>query len=91
MSSNPCAPVDAKTGAVHYSERCTGPISASLLVADGKIYLQDEKGLGVVVKPGKTFQILAKNDLAENSLASYAVVGSDLLIRTAGNLYRIKK
>lgn len=82
---------DAKTGAVHYSERCTGPISASLLVADGKLYLQDEKGLGVVVKPGKTFQILAQNDLAERSLASYAVIGSDLLIRTEGNLYRIKK
>ena len=83
--------VDAKTGTVHYSERCTGPISSSILVADGKIYLQDEKGLGVVVKPGKTFSILAKNDLAEHSLASYAVIGSDLLIRTEGNLYRIKK
>ena len=82
---------DAKTGAIHYSERCTGPISASLLAADGKLYLQDEKGLGVVVKPGKTFSILAKNDLAERSLASYAVIGSDLLIRTEGNLYRIKK
>ncbi len=83
--------VDAKTGQIHYQERCTGPISASPLVADGKLYLQDEKGLGVVVKPGKTFQILAKNDLAERSLASYAVIGSDLLIRTEGNLYRIKK
>jgi outer membrane protein assembly factor BamB len=83
--------VDAKTGTVHYSERCTGPISASLLVADGKIYLQDEKGLGVVVKPGKTYSVLAQNDLAEHSLASYAVIGSDLLIRTEGNLYRIKK
>lgn len=82
---------DAKTGKVHYSERCTGPISSSLLVADGKLYLQDEKGLGVVVKPGKTFQILAQNDLGERSLASYAVIGSDLLIRTEGNLYRIKK
>jgi len=82
---------DAKTGTIHYSERCTGPISASLLVADGKLYLQDEKGLGVVVKPGKTFQILAQNDLGERSLASYAVIGSDLLIRTEGNLYRIKK
>jgi outer membrane protein assembly factor BamB len=82
---------DAKTGQIHYSERCTGPISASLLVADGKLYLQDEKGLGVVVKPGKTFQILAQNDLGERSLASYAVIGSDLLIRTEGNLYRIKK
>lgn len=83
--------VDAKSGQVHYSERCTGPISASLLAGDGKLYLQDEKGLGVVVKPGKQFQILAQNDLAERSLASYAVIGSDLLIRTEGNLYRIKK
>lgn len=82
---------DAKTGEVHYSERCTGPISASLLAADGKIYLQDEKGLGVVIKPGKTFQVLASNDLGERSLASYAVIGSDLLIRTEGNLYRVKK
>jgi outer membrane protein assembly factor BamB len=82
---------DAKTGQIHYSERCTGPISASLMVADGKLYLQDEKGLGVVVKPGKTFEILAQNDLGERSLASYAVIGSDLLIRTEGNLYRIKK
>jgi outer membrane protein assembly factor BamB len=83
--------VDAKTGQVHYQERCTGPISASPLVVDGKLYLQDEKGLGVVVKPGKTFEILAQNDLGERSLASYAVIGSDLLIRTEGNLYRIKK
>lgn len=82
---------DAKTGTVHYSERCTGPISASILAADGKLYLQDEKGLGVVVKPGRTFQVLASNDLGERTLASYAVAGSDLLIRTEGNLYRVKK
>lgn len=82
---------DAKTGTVHYSERCTGPISASILAADGKLYLQDEKGLGVVVKPGKTYQVLAQNDLAERSLASYAIIGSDLLIRTEGNLYRVAK
>lgn len=81
--------VDAKTGTVHYQERCTGPISASLLHADGKLYLQDEKGLGVVVKAGKTFEVIAKNDLAEKSLASYAVVGKDLLIRTEGHLWRV--
>ncbi|MDI1313931.1 hypothetical protein [Prosthecobacter sp.] len=42
-------------------------------------------------QPGKTLQILAQNDLGERSLASYAVIGSDLLIRTEGNLYRVKK
>lgn len=82
---------DAKTGQVHYSERCTGPISASLLAADGKLYLQDEKGVGIVIQPGKTFKVLAQNDLAERSLASYAILGSDLLIRTEGNLYRVRK
>lgn len=81
--------VDAKTGAVHYQERCTGPISASILSADGKLYLQDEKGQGVVVKAGKTFEVLARNDLAEKSLASYAVVGKDLIIRTEGHLWRV--
>lgn len=80
---------DAKTGEVHYQERCTGPISASILYADGRLYLQDEKGLGVVVQPGKTFRILAKNDLAERSLASYAVVEDDFLIRTEGHLWRV--
>jgi len=81
--------VDAKTGTSHYQERCTGPISASILHADGKLYLQDEKGLGVIVQPGKTFRILAKNDLAERSLASYAVLGTDFLIRTQSHLWRI--
>ncbi len=81
--------LNAKTGAAYYQERCTGPISASILSADGKLYLQDEKGLGVVVKPGKTFTVLAKNDLAERSLASYGVVGDDLLIRTEQHLWRV--
>lgn len=83
--------VDARTGKVHYQERCTGPISASILAADGRLYLQDEKGVCAVVKPGRTFQTLAHNDLGERSLASFAVIDSDLLIRTEGNLYRIKK
>lgn len=82
---------DAKTGNVHYQERCTGPISASILYADNKLYLQDEKGVGFVVKPGKTFEVLAKNDLGERSLASYAVVDNDLLIRTEGHLWRVGK
>jgi outer membrane protein assembly factor BamB len=80
---------DAKTGTVHFQERCTGPISASILYADGKLYLQDEKGKGVVVQPGKTLKILSTNDLAEKSLASYAVIGDDLLIRTESHLWRV--
>ncbi len=80
---------DVKTGAVHYQERCTGPISASILHADGRLYLQDEKGVGYVVKPGKSYALLHTNDLGERSLASYAVFQKDLLIRTEKSLWRI--
>jgi outer membrane protein assembly factor BamB len=82
---------DAKTGAIHYEERLLGESSSSLLYADGRIYAIDEKGLSAVVKAGKTFELLAKNDLAERTLASMAVVDSDLLIRTEKALYRVSK
>lgn len=82
---------DAKTGAIHFEERLLGESSSSLLYADGRIYAIDEKGLAAVVKAGKTFELLAKNDLAERTLASMAVVDSDLLIRTEKALYRVRK
>lgn len=83
---------DAKTGTIHYEERVgSGDCSSSLLFGDGKIYAIDEKGLAGVVKAGKTFELLAKNDLAERTLASMAVIDSDLLIRTEKALYRVSK
>ena len=83
--------VDARTGAVHWSERLGGDFSASPIFADGRIYFQNESGMGFVVKPGRTFQVLARNDLGERSLASYAVTDGTLFIRTAEHLFRIGK
>jgi hypothetical protein len=81
--------VEAKSGEVVWEERACGPISASLLHSGGKIYLQDEAGLGVVVKAGRMFQIISKNDLKERSLASVSVCDQHLIIRTLEHLYRI--
>jgi outer membrane protein assembly factor BamB len=81
--------LDAKTGTVHWSERVGGNYSASPVLADGKIYLQNETGTGVVLKPGKTFEKLAENALGEKTLASYAVTDGALFIRSEKNLYRI--
>jgi outer membrane protein assembly factor BamB len=82
--------LDAKTGEVHFQERCTGSISASPVQAEGRLFFLDEAGLCVVVKAGvKTFEVVARNDLKERALASPSVIGSDLLIRTAKALYRI--
>jgi hypothetical protein len=60
-----------------------------LLAADGRIYALDELGKAAVVKPGKTFQLIATSHLQEKTLASLAVCESDLLIRTEKALYRI--
>jgi outer membrane protein assembly factor BamB len=81
--------VDAKTGGVRWQERVARSTSASPLYADGKIYIQDELGSCYVLKPGRTLQLLAKNDLGDKSLASPAVWGNKLLIRTQSGLWCI--
>lgn len=83
--------VEAKTGKVHWSERLGGDFSASPVFADGRLYFQNETGTGYVVKPGQTYELLAKNDLGERTLASYAVDDGALFIRGEKHLFRIGK
>ncbi len=67
-----------------------GNYSASPLLADGKIYLQNETGTGVVLKPGKTFEKLAENPLGERTLAAYyAVTDGAFFIRSDKHLFRV--
>ncbi len=81
---------DAKTGTVHWQERVCSNTSASPIFADGKIYIQDEQGLGVVLKPGKTFTKLAANPIGERTLASCTATDGALFIRGDKHLYRIQ-
>jgi outer membrane protein assembly factor BamB len=83
--------VDSKTGTVHWQERIGGNYSASPLFADGRIYFQSEQGTGVVVAASKEFKELARNELEERTLASYAVGDGALFIRTAEHLLRVQK
>jgi outer membrane protein assembly factor BamB len=80
---------DAKTGKVHWQERIDGNYSASPLAAEGRIYFQNETGVGTVLAASTTFTKLATNDLEERTLASYAVAGNSFFIRTEKHLYRI--
>jgi outer membrane protein assembly factor BamB len=82
--------LDAKTGDVHWQQRLGGAYSASPLYGDGKIYFQSEQGVGTVIKAGTKFEQLAKNDLAERTLASYAAIDGALFIRTEKSLYKIE-
>ena len=80
---------NARTGEVHWTERLGGSFSASPVGAEGRVYFQNEAGVGFVVKAGKTFEVLAKNDLAERTLASPAVSDGAMFIRSEFHLWRI--
>src|SRR5262249_5199307 len=82
---------DARTGNIHWQQRLGGTFSASPLHADGKVYFQNEQGTGFVVKAGKKFEQLAKNEMAERSLASYAAEKGAVFLRTEHQLYRIQE
>lgn len=82
---------EAATGDVVWQERLPGNYAASPVAADGRIYFQNETGLGTVVRAGRTFEVLASNDLGEPTLASYAFAERAIFIRTAGHLYRIER
>jgi outer membrane protein assembly factor BamB len=82
---------DAKTGEIHWQERSGGrAFSASPVFAENRIYLQDERGLGLVITPDKAeFNVLAKNQLDAATLASPTPADGALFIRSATHLYKI--
>jgi outer membrane protein assembly factor BamB len=81
--------LDALTGQVHWQQRLGGNYSASPVFADGRIYFLSEEGVAVVIAPGKEFRRLAANPLDGGALASIAVSGGSIFIRTDSHLYRI--
>jgi len=64
---------------------------ASPVAADGHLYLFNTTGIGSVAALGDTFNLVATNRLTEGCMASPAVVGDSLVIRTRTRLYRIGK
>ena len=71
-------------------ERVAGSCSASLLHADGKIYLIDELGKTFVFEAQAEYRLVAENDLQERTLASPIVVPGALIIRTEERVWKIK-
>jgi outer membrane protein assembly factor BamB len=82
--------LNAETGEVHWQERLGGNFSASPLEADGRIYFLNEDGGTTVIAPGREFKELAKNQLDGRTLASLAVAGQAIYLRTDSHLYRIE-
>ncbi len=83
--------LDAKTGESQWRKRLGGSHCASPIYAGGRIYFFDRDGQTIVIAAGKKFKKLGENRLAGGFMASPAVIGNALILRTETHLYRIEE
>jgi hypothetical protein len=84
---------DAKTGALGYRARIENGVAftASPWGYDGKVFCLNEEGKTFVIGTGENYELLRVNDLEEFALATPALVGDRLLLRTESLLYSIRQ
>ena len=87
---------DARTGEMIYDKQRLPEgkaFTASPWAYDDKVFCANEDGKTFVIKAGRTFEILHTNDLAEDDMcmATPAIVGDKVLLRTAARLYCLEK
>lgn len=76
-----------ETGEQVYRERLGGNFSASPTLIGENLYCTNEAGTTFVIRAGRQFEKLAENRLDERTLASLAVAGNTILLRTDTALY----
>jgi outer membrane protein assembly factor BamB len=84
---------DVASGTRVYQTRLTdraGSFSSSPVAAAGRIYIASEDGVMVVVRAGRKFEVLATNDMNEVCMATPALSGELLLVRTRSHLYALR-
>ena len=82
--------LEAATGKVVWTERIGGKYAASPIYADGRLYFFSQHGTTTVLKPGRTFEVLATNNLDDGFMASPAADGKAFYLRTRTHLYRVE-
>jgi outer membrane protein assembly factor BamB len=85
--------LDAKTGDVKYeAKRVPGPgtFTSSMTEFDGNILMTNEDGDTYVIRAGPEFQVLQKNSVGERVVASPALAGGSIYIRSDSSLFRIR-
>ncbi len=78
---------NAGNGELVWSQRLRGPYTASLVAAAGRIYALSEHGTVDVVAAGDRFELIAQNELDARCLATPAIAGEELFMRTEDTLY----
>ena len=84
--------VDAKTGKQYWHERLNGAFSASPVFAGGNLYMCDEsesEGKTHVIAASEAYKLISVNKLGCGCMASPAIVGKEIFLRTRTHLYCI--
>ena len=81
--------IDAETGERIWQERIGGVYTASPVAGDGMVYFLSEGGETVVLRAGRSPEVLARNDLGVRQLASPAISDGRLFIRSDHTLFAI--
>lgn len=88
-SRNNLIAIDSKTGGTLYTKRMKNKYNASPVYAGGRVYFTSVKGETLVLKAGRTLEILAENQLPGEIYATPAIANNSLIIRNETTLYRI--
>jgi outer membrane protein assembly factor BamB len=83
--------LDTRTGATVCQERLAGKFWSSPIYADGRLYFCNDEGVTYVVDVTNGLKVLSSNRLADGFMASPAVAGKALILRTRTHLYCIEQ
>ncbi len=81
--------VNARTGEEVWKDRVEGTFTSSPITGNGVIYFCNEAGDCYVVKAADTYELVAKNHLADGMRATPSAADGHLFFRTFNHLYAI--
>ena len=82
--------LEADSGKVLWSKRLEGEYWASPVYSEGRIYCCSQQGHVTVFRAADSFELLAENKLDDGFIASPAIAGKSLILRSKSHLYRIE-
>jgi outer membrane protein assembly factor BamB len=82
--------VDAVSGKTVWSNRLGGNFSSSPIYSNGRLFVGNEEGKFFVFQASREFKILAEGEFENGFMASPAISGNAMYLRTKTHLYRIE-
>ncbi len=80
--------IEASSGKSIWKERIGGNYSASPISVGDNIYFASQEGKVTVIQSGREYKQLAQNQIDDRIMASPAIVGNSILLRTERAMYR---